>query len=163
MHEWSETELMIRDAVRQFVDNEIRPHVDDLEYGGLPPYDIIRKFFSSFGVDAMARENFKKQLERAKAREAGEPRADKSGGISGQEAMALLAVSEICKVSMGITAAMGVSVGLAANTIMARGTPAQQERWALDLLTFEKVGAWAITEPDAGSDAFGGMRTTVKP
>ncbi|MGH2600828.1 MAG: acyl-CoA dehydrogenase family protein, partial [Dehalococcoidia bacterium] len=48
-------------------------------------------------------------------------------------------------------------------TIMARGTPAQQERWALDLLTFEKVGAWAITEPDAGSDAFGGMRTTVKP
>ena len=30
-------------------------------------------------------------------------------------------------------------------------------------MTFEKVGAWAITEPDAGSDAFGGMRTTVKP
>ncbi|MET0999104.1 MAG: acyl-CoA dehydrogenase, partial [Marmoricola sp.] len=30
-------------------------------------------------------------------------------------------------------------------------------------VTFEKVGAWAITEPDAGSDAFGGMRTTVKP
>ena len=29
-------------------------------------------------------------------------------------------------------------------------------------MTFEKVGAWAITEPDAGSDAFGGMRTTVR-
>ncbi len=29
-------------------------------------------------------------------------------------------------------------------------------------MTFDKIGAWAITEPDAGSDAFGGMRTTVR-
>ena len=38
----------------------------------------------------------------------------------------------------------------------------QRKRWARDILTFDKVGAWAITEPDAGSDAFGGMRTTVR-
>ncbi|MQA25482.1 MAG: acyl-CoA dehydrogenase, partial [Micromonosporaceae bacterium] len=71
MIEWSDTEIMIRDAVREFVDNEIRPHVDELEHGGLPPYDIIRKFFSSFGVDAMNRENFKRRIEKVKAREAG--------------------------------------------------------------------------------------------
>jgi alkylation response protein AidB-like acyl-CoA dehydrogenase len=32
-----------------------------------------------------------------------------------------------------------------------------------DLVTLEKIGAWAITEPDSGSDAFGGMRTTARP
>jgi alkylation response protein AidB-like acyl-CoA dehydrogenase len=36
------------------------------------------------------------------------------------------------------------------------------ERFALDLLTLEKVGAWSITEPDSGSDALGGMRTTAR-
>jgi len=57
---------------------------------------------------------------------------------------------------------MGVSLGLAAGTIMKQGTPAQMERWGLDLLTFDKVGAWAITEPDSGSDALGGMRTSAR-
>ncbi|MFT6756574.1 MAG: alkylation response protein AidB-like acyl-CoA dehydrogenase, partial [Chitinophagales bacterium] len=39
---------------------------------------------------------------------------------------------------------------------------AQKERWALPLLTFEKIGSWAITEPNSGSDAFGGMKATAK-
>jgi alkylation response protein AidB-like acyl-CoA dehydrogenase len=45
---------------------------------------------------------------------------------------------------------------------MSRGTLAQKERWLPDLMTLEKIAAWAITEPDAGSDAFGGMKTYVK-
>jgi alkylation response protein AidB-like acyl-CoA dehydrogenase len=58
--------------------------------------------------------------------------------------------------------ALGVSVGLTAAAIMSRGTIAQKERWALDLLTLEKVGAWAITEPNSGSDAFGSMQSTAR-
>jgi alkylation response protein AidB-like acyl-CoA dehydrogenase len=57
---------------------------------------------------------------------------------------------------------MGVSVGLAAGTIMKGGTPAQMERWGLDLLTTEKIGAWAITEANSGSDALGGMTTMAR-
>jgi alkylation response protein AidB-like acyl-CoA dehydrogenase len=57
---------------------------------------------------------------------------------------------------------MGVSFGLAAGTVMKKGTLAQKERWGRDLLTMDKVGAWAITEPNSGSDALGGMRTTVR-
>jgi alkylation response protein AidB-like acyl-CoA dehydrogenase len=53
-------------------------------------------------------------------------------------------------------------MGLTAAAIMSRGTPRQKERWALPLLTFEKIGAWAITEPGSGSDAFGGMKSTAK-
>jgi hypothetical protein len=45
---------------------------------------------------------------------------------------------------------------------MSKGTTAQKERWALDLLTMEKIGAWAITEPGSGSDAFGAMKATAR-
>src|SRR5579885_1674349 len=37
-----------------------------------------------------------------------------------------------------------------------------RERWALPLLTLEKIGAWAITEPGSGSDAFGAMQSTAR-
>ena len=75
--------------------------------------------------------------------------------------MGFVVVSELCRVSMGVVTGMGVSLGLTVPTIMGRGTLAQQERWLPDLVTYDKVGAWAITEPDSGSDAFGGMKSYV--
>jgi alkylation response protein AidB-like acyl-CoA dehydrogenase len=62
---------------------------------------------------------------------------------------------------MGVVTGMGVSLGLTVPTIASRGTLAQQERWLPGLVTYDKVGAWAITEPDSGSDAFGGMKSYV--
>ncbi|WIY03183.1 acyl-CoA dehydrogenase family protein [Amycolatopsis mongoliensis] len=64
--------------------------------------------------------------------------------------------------SLGIVASLGVSLGLTAATILSKGSLEQKKRWLPGLATFEKVGAWAITEPDSGSDAFGGMQTTVR-
>ena len=64
--------------------------------------------------------------------------------------------------SLGIVASLGVSLGLTAATILSKGSQEQKERWLPGLATFEKIGAWAITEPDSGSDAFGGMQTTVR-
>jgi len=56
--------------------------------------------------------------------------------------------------------AVTVSVhGLSCFPLATFGTPGQQERWLPDLVTYDKVGAWAITEPDSGSDAFGGMKS----
>ncbi|WP_410605886.1 acyl-CoA dehydrogenase family protein [Amycolatopsis sp. lyj-90] len=158
MIEWSETELLIRDAIREFVDKEIRPHVDELESGTLPPYDLIRKMFAAFGIDALARESVTKLL----AKEGGSGSGGGGLAFGGQEAMALIAVSELAGVSLGIVASLGVSIGLTAQTILTKGTRAQKERWLPGLATFEKVGAWAITEPDSGSDAFGGMKTSVR-
>ncbi len=154
MFAWTDDQLAIRDAVRSFVDKEIRPHQDELEHGDLPPYDLIRKFFSTFGLDVMAADSFDRSVDET---------SEKSAGEGVDPAFAVLPQIELVKVSMGIPAAIGVSIGLAAGTINANGTVEQRKRWARDLVTFEKVGAWAITEPDAGSDAFGGMRTTVKP
>jgi alkylation response protein AidB-like acyl-CoA dehydrogenase len=162
MFEWSEEQLMIRDAVRQFVEAEIAPKREELEHGDLPPYDILRKLFATFGMDAMARESFKRRIARERAIEAGEqvdgPARERGDGGG----MALIPIIEICRYCPGMVTAMGVSMGLTASAIMSRGTIRQKERWALDLLTMDKVGAWAITEPDSGSDAFGSMKSTAK-
>ena len=58
MFEWPEELQMVRDAVRQFVDNEVRPHREELEHGDLPPYDLLRKLYKTFGMDQMAADSF---------------------------------------------------------------------------------------------------------
>src|SRR4029077_13392934 len=80
----------------------------------------------------------------------------------GDAAFMIIPIIELCRYCPGMVTALGVSVGLTASAIMSRGTKAQKERWALDLLTLDKIGAWAITEPDSGSDAFGGMKSTAR-
>lgn len=171
MIEWSDTDLMVQNAVRQFVDKEIRPHLDELETGEMSPYPIVRKLFSQFGLDAMAAESVKKMLDRERAKQNGEhldevpdEKPDDSGGFGGgaQGSMIAVLVSEIARVSIGLLSTASVSLGLGAATIMSRGTLAQKERWLPELMTLEKIAAWAITEPDSGSDAFGGMKTYVK-
>ena len=209
MFEWSETDLMIREAVRGFIDKEIRPNLDALESGEMPPYPIIRKLFAEFGIDAMARDGVEKMLAKERAKEsegarekeavaagAGAPLApqatladrdaagggaggagvadgggglngagagDGSGGaLEGQDSLMAVVTSELAGVCMGLVSALGVSLGLGATTIASRGTLAQKERWLPGIVTMEKVASWAITEPDSGSDAFGGMRTYVR-
>jgi alkylation response protein AidB-like acyl-CoA dehydrogenase len=183
MIEWSDTDLMVRDAVRQFIDKEIRPHLDELETGALSPYPIARKLFSQFGLDVLAAESVKAMLDRERAEQAaeaqasehrsrpsnaGESRDEKQGSTGGpggmgtQASMVAVLVSELAGVSIGLLSTVGVSLGLGAATIMSRGTLAQKERWLPELMTLEKIAAWAITEPDSGSDAFGGMKTYVK-
>ncbi len=167
MFEWSEEHQMIRDAVKRFVDEEVRPYVEELEHGDLPPYDILRKLFATFGMDAMARDRFGKQIARekaaAEAAASGEelPAAKESRGGDGG-GLSLIPIIELCRVCPGMVTAMGVSMGLTSAAIMSKGTTAQKERWALDLLTMDKVGAWAITEPGSGSDAFGSMKSTAR-
>jgi alkylation response protein AidB-like acyl-CoA dehydrogenase len=161
MIEWSDVDLAVRDAVREFVDKEIRPHVDALESGEMEPYPIIRKLFAAFGIAEMSRDALTKRL--TKLRDGGESSGKSSGGgmFGDSGGMGFVVVSELCRVSMGIVTGMGVSLGLTVPTIMGRGTLAQQERWLPDLVTYDKIGAWAITEPDSGSDAFGGMKSYV--
>jgi acyl-CoA dehydrogenase len=76
--------------------------------------------------------------------------------------MRMIPIIELCRHAQGLVTAMGVSMGLAGGAIMSKGSLAQKERWALPLLTLEKVGAWAISEPNAGSDAFGQMKTLAR-
>ncbi len=168
MIEWSESQQMIQKMVRDFVEKEIVPHLDDIEYNGTPPYDILRKLIKTFGMDVMAKASFDKQIAREKAIAAGEVVEEKKkkegyNAMAGEEAaMRMIPIIEICKHAQGLVTAMGVSMGLGGGAIMSKGTIEQKERWALPLLTLEKVGAWAISEPNSGSDAFGQMKTLAK-
>ncbi|MFB1299138.1 acyl-CoA dehydrogenase family protein [Mycobacterium sp. pW049] len=160
MLDWSDVDIAVRDAVREFVDKEIRPHVDALESGEMEPYPIIRKLFATFGIADMARESLDKRLTRLRTGETSKPSGG-GGMFGGSGGMGFVLISELCRVSMGVVTGMGVSLGLTVPTIQGRGTLAQQERWLPDLVTYDKIGAWAITEPDSGSDAFGGMKSYV--
>ncbi|MCC1498149.1 acyl-CoA dehydrogenase family protein, partial [Alcanivorax sp. 1008] len=168
MIEWSESQQMIQKMVRDFVEKEVVPHLDDIEYNGTPPYDILRKLIKTFGMDVMAKASFDKQIAREKAIAAGEVVDEKKkkegyNAMAGEEAaMRMIPIIEICKHAQGLVTAMGVSMGLGGGAIMGKGTIEQKERWALPLLTLEKVGAWAISEPNSGSDAFGQMKTLAK-
>lgn len=164
MYKWSDEHEMLRTAMRDFVEREIVPLKDELEHGDLPPYDILRKLYSSFGMDDLARTSFRKRMLSERAAEAGDaaeqPEADRS--TSADTAYTLIPVIELCRHCPGMVTAMGVSVGLTAAAISSRGTISQKERWVEDLLTLEKIGAWAITEPGSGSDAFGSMLSTAR-
>jgi acyl-CoA dehydrogenase len=167
--EWSDEQQMVRAAVRDFIEKEVVPHHRELEHGDLPPYEIIRKLFSTFGMDAMARDRFERQIARDKAVAAGElvrAAADEAPRDPAEAANAtafqMIPIIELCRWSPGMVTAMGVSMGLASAAILSKGTITQKERWALPLLTMEKIGAWAITEPGSGSDAFGSMRSTAR-
>jgi alkylation response protein AidB-like acyl-CoA dehydrogenase len=166
--DWSDEQRMVQAAVRDFIDKEVVPVHRELEHGDLPPYDILRKLLRAFGMDAMARDRFARQITR-------DAEGSSGAGADGEEAaprdpteaanataFQLIPIIELCRWSPGMVTAMGVSMGLTSAAIMAKGTVAQKERWALDLLTMDKIGAWAITEPGSGSDAFGSMRSTAR-
>src|SRR5262249_19729734 len=128
-------------------------------------YDLLRKLYKTFGMDQMAADGFDRRIAAEEAQEGGS-----SGAASGSErdsegrggGFTMLPIIELCKCSPGMVTAMGVSVGLSAAAIMGKGTTAQKKRWARDILTMDKIGAWAITEPNSGSDAFGSMASTAR-
>ena len=167
MIEWSEQHLMIRDTFRRFIEAEIKPNLEQLEHGDLPPYDVLRKMVTTFGMDEVARARFQKQIQQEKDAAAGaakgsKPKDAKAPRDLDSVAMQLIPIIELCRYCPGMVTAMGVSVGLTAAAILSKGTIRQKERWALDLLTMKTIGSWAITEPGSGSDAFGGMKSTAK-
>ena len=174
MIEWSDMDIAVRESVREWIDKNVRPIQDELETGQIPPFDLARRLFADFGIDAMAGEAVDKLLaaERKRAAMTPEERAARAertsepagplAGMEGVDSMGAVLLSELAGVSLGSVVSMGVSLGLGAGTIAAKGTLEQKERWLRKIATAEHIAAWAITEPESGSDAFGGMRTTVR-
>ncbi len=169
MIEWSETHVQIREMFRRFVDAEVVPKIDDIELGDTPPYEVLRKMMATFGVGEMQKSKFFHDLEKEKKRAAtGEPPPEKkkregfSQEAADAAAMRVIPIVEMSKYSPGMITALGVSVGLTAGAIQRKGTIAQKEKFVPELLTLEKIGAWAITEPGSGSDAFGSMKAVAR-
>ena len=172
MIEWDETQVAVREAIRKFVEDEVRPRRDALEREEISPYEVLRKFFAAFGVGDMGRARGEAEVARARRREEAIARGETPPSRAKREgpnpeagaelALRMIPVIEFSRYCPGLITALGVSAGLAPNAIISRGTSRQIERWALPLLTLETIGAWAITEPGSGSDAFGSMKSTAR-
>ena len=55
MIEWTEEQREFRRLVRRFVEAAIRPNLEALEHGDLPPYGVLRKLFETFGMRELAK------------------------------------------------------------------------------------------------------------
>jgi acyl-CoA dehydrogenase len=155
MLDFTEEERMAQQAIRSFCALHLEPKVLAMESGELSVYPTMREMASTFGIPDMARAMF------AKAKEKGDG-AGLSKGIGKNAGMMAILSMELSRVCPGFALAFGATLGLFAGGVMARGTLEQKERWALPVLAMEKIGAWGLTEPGAGSDAFGSMKTHAK-
>jgi len=149
--ELGDTERMLRDTFRDYFTREIGPQVARMESGELLPYDLMRQMHQTLGLDAV--------LPRAGA--AAREQAGMAGGQVGRYARPTFVV-EMARISPSFALSYGASTGLFGANVMSKGTPEQVERFALPVLRCEKIGAWCLTEPAAGSDALGGMKTTAR-
>src|ERR1700742_3808022 len=118
----------------------------------------------TFGFDAMLGASVKKRIAKLRAGEPparSEARGDDFARSVGNPMLMHVVVKELSRVSPGFAMGFGVSMGLVGGAIVGKGTADQIERWGLPLATLSQIGSWCLTEPGAGSDAFGSMRTTA--
>jgi hypothetical protein len=173
MFELTEPQRMMQDMVRHWCDHELRPRLPELEAGTLLPYDLMRDLVRQFGLADVARASLEKRVRTLREREAngdgvpagsgglGDMLADADGG--GDPLMFAILAKELCRCSPGFASSWGVSLALAGGAIISKGTADQIERFGIPVATLEKIGSWCLTEPNAGSDAFGSMLTTARP
>jgi alkylation response protein AidB-like acyl-CoA dehydrogenase len=161
MIDLTEEQKFAQTAIRHWCTTVLAPRVQALEAGKELPYELIRNLGATFGLADMARAAFEKLKARRAAGDGGEKRGGGFGGAVDTGMVAVL-MWELSRVCPGFTLAFGATIGLFGATVMAGGTMDQKERWALPALTLDKIGAWGLTEPGAGSDAFGSMRTRAR-
>ena len=142
--ELTDTQLLIRDQYRKFMTTELEAATPAMESGAELPYPFIKKMNAALGASLV-----------------GDMGDDEESRALASWARTQLIV-EIARVNPGFGMSWGVSLGLCAGNIMRGGTPEQKARYLPDLLRGEKVGCWCLTEPGAGSDAFGSMRTEAR-
>ncbi|HEY2378016.1 MAG TPA: acyl-CoA dehydrogenase family protein [Gemmatimonadaceae bacterium] len=130
----SDEETMFRDAVAGFAEEEVRPRVQQMERDGKIDPPLIRKFFEMGLMGVEVAEGF--------------------GGSDGSLMMVALAVEEISKIDPAAAILMDVQNTLVNYPIRMYGSDYIKSTYLPQLAT-EKVGAYALSEPASGSDAFG--------
>jgi glutaryl-CoA dehydrogenase len=129
---------LLRDTVRTFADDRLRPHIRDwYEDGMLPARDLAREF-GALGVLGMHLSGY--------------------GCAEASATQYGIACAEIEAVDSGLRSLVSVQGSLAMFAIHAYGSEEQKEQWLPALATGEAVGCFGLTEPDSGSDP-GSMRT----
>ena len=140
--ELSDEQRNIRGVVRDFAQGEVAPTAAHYDETGEFPYEWVRGM-AKLGLFAL-------------------PFAESVGGAGGDHMSYCLAMEEIARAdaSCAITLEAAVSLGIA--TLVHFGTKEQQERWLPALLAGDRLWAFGMTEPAAGSDAGGTQTRAVR-
>jgi len=125
-------------VVREFAEGEIAPHAARWDAEGTFPTDTVRAMgqLGLFGL----------------------PFPEEYGGSGAEFTTLCVAIEELARVDSSMAITLSAGVGLGAGPIFRFGTEAQRRRWLPDLCAGQALGAFGLTEPDAGSDA-GATRT----
>jgi len=129
----NEEELAFREMVADFAQNEIKPYRHEMDEAQKMKAELVKKFFE---LDLMAIEV---------------PEA--YGGLGSSFFTAILVIEELSKVDPSVGVLVDVQNTLVNNCLNRWGTEAQKQKY-LGLLAKSKVGAYALSEADSGSDAF---------
>ena len=129
----SEEESMFRDAVREFAEVDVKPHVQEMDEAAHFRPDLIRRFFELGLMGIEVPEHY--------------------GGAGGKIFLSVLAIEEIARVDASAAIYVDVQNTLVANAILRWGSTEQHQRYC-PRLTSELLGAFALSEPGSGSDAF---------
>jgi short/branched chain acyl-CoA dehydrogenase len=129
----SEEERMFQLAAREFAEKEIGPHVEAMDREGVFKRELIDQFFRQGYMAIAVPESF--------------------GGSGGSFFMAILAIEEFSRVDASAGVVIDVQNTLVANALMRWGSESQK-KLLLPPLARDTVGAYALSEPGSGSDAF---------
>lgn len=130
---FSEDEVAFREAVRDFAENEIKPHVLHMDEKAELKSDLLAKLFEMglMGIET----------------------PEKHGGAGSSFTMACIAVEELGRIDGSVSVLVDVQNTLVTNALLKWASDAQKEKY-LPKMAREWVGAYALSESSSGSDAF---------
>ena len=136
----SDTHREVQALARDFAQAEIAPHAAEWNASHHVPVDVIRRMGELGLLGVIVPEDL---------------------GGAGLDATALaLVIEQLARADAGTSTAVAVQNGLVASPLLKGASRAQQEEWLPRLASGEIFGAYALTEPDAGSDT-AALRTTA--
>ena len=140
LYQTTEAHEALRAKVREFAETEVKPQAFMLDKENRFPADIVRHM-AELGV-------------------MGIPYETKYGGAGSDVLSYAIAVEELARVDGGVGVILSAHTSLGTWPIAAFGTEEQKQKYLVPLCKGEKLGAFGLTEPNAGSDA-GGTETTA--
>ena len=131
----------IRRLVRDFAENEVRPVAEELDRTKSFPYEIVGKL-GELGL-------------------MGIPYPEEYGGGGADTLSYAIAVEELARIDSSVAITLAAHTSLGTWPVYAFGSDEQKSEWMPRLTAGETLGAFGLTEPEAGSDA-GNVRTTAR-
>ena len=140
--ELTEEQLLIQEMVREFARTEVAPIAAEIDRDHRFPEELIPQM--------------------AKLNILGVPIAEEFGGAGADNVSYVIALEELARVCASTSIIVSGHTSLATWPILEFGTTAQKEKYGTKLATGEVLGAFALTEPGAGTDAASGKTTAVR-